>query len=461
MKRNILVVDDEEKMRRVLQISLEEEGYSVQEAENGEQALKKLSEKAFGLVIADMKMPGLSGVELLRKAKESDPGLQFVIMTAYGTVQSAVEAMKAGAFDYILKPFDIDEMKITVARALDIKQLKKEKQFIQKELRDRYAFGNIIGTSPGITKVCSLIREVADIQSNVLIYGESGSGKELAARAVHFEGRRADMPFVAVNCAAIPETLLESELFGHVKGAFTGAQSEHTGKFELADGGSLFLDEISAMSPALQANLLRVLETKTFEKVGGIKSISVDVRIIAATNRQLKECIAEKTFREDLYYRLNVVPLNIPPLRERKEDIPLLAGHFVTEISGELKKNITGISPDCIEIFLEYDWPGNVRELQNIIERAVVLTKGDMIEPDILPADVRSGGGKAAFENTEGLSYSSAKRSILEAFEKDFFSGVLKKTGGNISEAARLAGMERKNFYDKMKKVGIEPGKND
>ncbi len=455
MKRNILIVDDEVKMRRVLQISLEEEGYSVREVKNGEDALAKLSETSFNLVIADMKMPGMNGVELLKKAKETDPGMPFIIMTAYGTVQTAVEAMKSGAFDYILKPFDIDEMKITVSRALDIKQLKKEKQFQQKELKDKYAFANIIGNSSGIRSVCGLIREVADITSNILIYGESGTGKELVSRAAHFGGIRAERPFVAVNCAAIPETLLESELFGHVKGAFTGAHAEHTGKFELADGGSLFLDEISAMSPALQANLLRVLETKTFEKVGGVKSISVDVRIIAATNTELKDSIREKTFREDLYYRLNVVPVNIPPLREREEDIPLLAEHFINVFSKELKKNIGPPTPECVEILMNYDWPGNIRELQNVIERAAVLAKGGVIGPANLPDDIKS-GKRSIPGNLAELSYTEAKKHVIDAFENDFFSTLLKKTGGNVSEAARIAGIDRKNFYDKLKKSGIE-----
>jgi DNA-binding NtrC family response regulator len=454
MKRKILIVDDETKMRRVLQISLEEEGYSVREAKNGGEALKKLSEFSFDLVIADMKMPGISGVELLRKYKETDPSVNFIIMTAYGTVQSAVEAMKYGAFDYVLKPFDMDEMKIAVSRALDVKQLKKEKQLQQEEFKDKYAFANIVGKSAGIKGVCDLINQVSDINSNILIYGESGSGKELVARAVHFAGKRADRPFVAVNCAAIPETLLESELFGHVKGAFTGAQGEHTGKFELADGGSLFLDEISAMSPALQANLLRVLETKTFEKVGGIKTISVDVRIIAATNTDLKMNIKEQTFREDLYYRLNVVPINIPPLRERKEDIPLIAEHFVRIYGRELKKNIKGISPECVNILLNYNWPGNVRELQNVIERASVLSKEEIIGPESLPEDIKTGG--AADEDFNGLSYSAAKKNIIDSFEKNYFASLLKKTGGNVSEAARIAGIDRKNLYDKLKKTGID-----
>ncbi len=459
MKKKILIVDDEIKMRRVLQITLEEEGYRVEEAKSGEEALKKLSASSFDLVISDMKMPGISGVDLLKKAKESDPGKCFIIMTAYGTVQSAVQAMKYGADDYILKPFDIEEMKITVSRALDVKQLKKEKKLRQEELLDKYAFSNIIGKSPGIMRVCSLIRDVADITSNILVCGESGTGKELVARAVHFAGRRSDMPFIAVNCAAIPETLLESELFGHAKGAFTGAHAEHTGKFEMADGGSLFLDEISAMSPALQANLLRVLETKTFEKVGGVKSISVDVRIIAATNTDLLVNIEEKTFRKDLYYRLNVVKINIPPLRERKEDIPLIAGHFIKAYNRELKKSINSILPESMEILLQYDWPGNVRELENVIERAVVLSKSDAIGPEDLPDDITSNREKMIPGAVSGLSYGEAKKTILESFEKDFFSKILSKTSGNISEAARLAGIDRKNLYDKIKKLNLEEKK--
>ncbi len=455
MSNKVLIVDDEIKMRRVLQISLEEDGYDVHEAKSGEDAEKKLSADSFNLVIADMKMPGISGVDLLRKIKKTDPGISFIIMTAYGTVQSAVEAMKLGAFDYILKPFDIDEMKITVSRALDVKQLKKEKKLQQEEFRDKYAFSNIVGGSRGIKDVCGMIKEVADVNSNVLIYGESGTGKELVARALHFGGNRAERPFVAVNCAAIPETLLESELFGHARGAFTGAQSEHTGKFELADGGSLFLDEISAMSPSLQSSLLRVLETRTFEKVGGVKSISVDVRIIAATNTDLRGKIRDKTFREDLYYRLNVVPINIPPLRERKEDIPMIADHFIGLYNLELKKNIAGISKEAVKVLMSYEWPGNVRELENVIERAVVLSKEEIIGVESLPEDIKTAGGSLFPPNMSAKPYNESKKELLEAFEREYFSGLLEKAEGNISEASRLAGIDRKNFYEKIGRLGL------
>ncbi len=447
---NILVVDDELKMRRVLQIALEEEGYSVAEAKNGEEAIKKISEAAFHLVIADMKMPVMDGMELLRRIRELDEKLPVIIMTAYGTVATAVEAMKQGAYDYILKPFDVEEMKLIVSRALNVERLVKEKEFQQEELKTKF---NIISASPQIQEVSELIGKVADIKSTVLICGESGTGKELVARAIHFGGKRAERPFIVVNCAALSETLLESELFGHVKGAFTGAHTDHRGRFELADGGSLFLDEVGAMSQALQSSLLRVIETKEFERVGGTRTIRVDVRIIAATNMDLKKAIGEGTFREDLYYRLNVVPIELAPLRERPEDIPLLAKYFLSLYSRELRKEIKEISPSAMKLLSSYDWPGNVRELENVIERAVVLARGKILQNKDLPLDL----SLRKWDNIKIDSYQDAKKEVLESFEREFFTGILRATGGNITEAAKLSGMDRKNFYEKLKKLDIEP----
>ena len=447
---NILVVDDELKMRRVLQIALEEEGYSVAEAKNGEEAVRKISKTAFHIVIADMKMPVMDGMELLRRIRKLDEKLPVIMMTAYGTVATAVEAMKQGAYDYILKPFDVDEMKLIVSRAIEVGHLIKEKEFQQEELKTKF---NIISASPQIKEVSDLIRKVADIKSTVLICGESGTGKELVARAIHFGGKRAERPFIVVNCAAISETLLESELFGHVRGAFTGAHVDRRGRFELADGGSLFLDEVGAMSQALQSSLLRVIETKEFERVGGTRTIQVDVRIIAATNMDLKKAIEEGIFREDLYYRLNVVPIELASLRERPEDIPLLAKHFLSLYSRELRKEIKEISPSAMKLLSGYDWPGNVRELENVVERAVVLARGKILQNEDLPLDL----SLRKWDNDKVDSYQGAKKEVLESFEREFFTRILRVAGGNITEAAKLSGMDRKNLYEKLRKLNIEP----
>ena len=460
MNEKILVVDDELKMRRILQMALQEDGYSVTSAENGKQALEKISGLPFHLVIADMKMPAMGGMELLKKINELDGKLPVIIMTAYGTVSTAVEAMKHGACDYILKPFDIEEMKLIVSRAISMNRLIKEKEFQQEELKTKYGFENIIGKSPLIQEVCETIKKVTNVKSTVLIYGESGTGKELAARAIHFAGKMSERPFIAVNCAALSETLLESELFGHVRGAFTGAHADRQGRFELADGGSLFLDEVGAMSQSLQASLLRVIETKQFERVGGTKTIHVDVRIIAATNTDLKELVKKGDFREDLFYRLNVVPITLPSLRKRRDDIPILANHFLNLYNMELGKKIKMISPAAINILSSYTWPGNVRELENVIERAVVLAHKNILDKQDIPLDLSAKKDDNTYETAKGqLSYNEAKKGIVESFEKDFFTGIMDKTGGNISKAAELSGMDRKNFYQKLKRLNIDSKK--
>ena len=449
MSANILVVDDELKMRRVLQIALEEEGYSVGEAKNGQEAIKMVGKATFHLVLADVKMPVMDGMELLERIKKLDERLPVIMMSAYGTVATAVKAMKQGAFDYILKPFDMDEMKIIISRAIDVERLIKEKEFQQEEMKSRF---NLIGVSQQMREVSELIRKVADIKSTVLVCGKSGTGKELVARAIHLAGNRAERPFIAVNCAALSETLLESELFGHVKGAFTGAHVDRRGRFELADGGTLFLDEVGAMSQALQSSLLRVIDTKEFERVGGTKTISVDVRIIAATNMDLKEAIREGTFREDLYYRLNVVPIELAPLREKPDDIPVLAEHFLSLYSREIRKDIKGISSSAMKVLSSYGWPGNVRELENVVERAVVLAKGRTLETEDLPLDL----SLEKWDNSKAGTYQDAKKEVLESFEKEFFTRLIRATGGNIAEAARLSGMDRKNLYEKLKKLDMK-----
>ena len=440
----ILVVDDEVKMCHVLKMALEDDGHNVITAGSGQSAIEEIKKRTFELVITDMKMPKTGGMRLLAHIKKADPELPVIIMTAYGTIETAVEAMKEGASDYILKPFDIEQMKQVARKTMRIDKLIKERVYLTEELKTRYGFANIIGKCPQMQKVFELITQVADIDTTVLISGESGTGKELVARAIHYNGRRAQEPFIVVNCAALSETLLESELFGHVKGAFTGAQFEHRGRFERAHNGSLFLDEIGAMSPNLQSKLLRVIETKEFERVGGTRAIHVDVRIIAATNRNLKEDIESKSFREDLYYRLNVFPITLSPLRERREDIPLLAGHFINMYSRQLNKNIGGISQDAMQVLADYNWPGNVRELGNMIERGAVLTEsGCQITVNVLPLPQGAKGDVTAYKDAKKM------------FEQDFFRRALAEAGGNISRAAKKTGMDRKNFYQKLKSSGI------
>jgi len=451
MREKILIVDDEERMRRVLQMMLEREGYEVKLAEHGAEALSLLAQEPFDLLITDMRMPEMNGLELLKNIKKIDERIPVIIITAYGTIQNAVEAMKHGAYDYILKPFDMEEMKTIISRALELERLRREREFLREEVWQQYRFEDLIGRSPAMRNIFSQITRIAKTKSTVLITGESGTGKELVARAIHINSPRANAPFVAINCAALPENLLESELFGHVKGAFTGAVESHPGKFERADGGTLFLDEVSSMSPALQAKLLRVLETQEFERVGGTNTIKVDVRIIAATNKNLEELIREGKFREDLYFRLNVVPIKIPPLRERREDIPLLVRHFVEKFCKEMGKKIKSISKAAMEALVEYDWPGNVRELQNIIERAVVLSEGDTITVNDLPFRP-----EIPTVQIGDLPYKEAKERLISRFERDYFEKLLKETGGNISQAARRAGMDRKNFYDKIKRLGLK-----
>ncbi|MCK4261858.1 sigma-54-dependent Fis family transcriptional regulator [bacterium] len=454
MPAKILVVDDEAKMRRVLQMMLEENGCQVDLAEGAEKALSRMKEVTFSLIITDMKMPGMSGLQLLKEIKKLDEGIPVVVMTAYGTIPTAIEAMKAGAHDYVLKPFDMEEMKTVVEKALEREKLLRRSQYLQEELEAKYQFDNIVGESSKMKEVFRLISQVAPTKSTVLVSGESGTGKELIARSVHHRSPREDQPFVVVNCAALSENLLESELFGHLKGAFTGAHRDRRGRFTLADGGSIFLDEIGAMSPGLQAKILRVLQEKEFEPVGGTRSIQVDVRIIAATNQDLKMAVEEGSFREDLYYRLNVVPIHLPPLRERKEDIPLLAYHFLRRYSQELTKGVSEISPEALGLMLEYDWPGNIRELENAIERAMVLSKGNTLSVETLPLVSSSQEAEVGDEN---ISYQEAKKAVLESFERRFFTRILKEAGGNVSQAARQAQIDRKNLYQKMKELRLNP----
>lgn len=456
----LLAVDDEKRFLKILSMVLTEEDYEVHTAEDGVRALELFDQVSPNVVLTDLKMPGMSGEQILREIKGRSPNTAVIVLTAFGTVAGAVDAMRQGAFHYLLKPCNMDELKIVVRNALEIQQMALENQYLRGELQARQAFENIVGQSRAMQQVFQLIGRVADSDSTVLITGESGTGKELVARAIHHRSARAQKPFVPINCVAIPEELLESELFGHVKGAFTGASQNRQGRFELANLGTIFLDEIGDMSPRLQGKLLRVLQEKMIEPVGSSRCKKVDVRIVAATNADLAARVRQGAFREDLFYRLNVVPIQLPTLRERKEDIPLLVEHF-------LKKHKRGeagvpLSAEAMRILTQYAWPGNVRELENAIERVVVLGSDEAIFSMGLTAREPAAQRTATPELfsvlpplDKGLTYKQAKRRLLESFEREFFVQALERAGGNISEAARLAGMHRKNFYQKLESLDL------
>src|SRR3989339_360230 len=395
MKRDnasILVVDDDPALLNSLKEILEAEGYEVTAAADGESGLRCLKEQAFDLVLSDLALPGLDGMELLKYLQREAPECPCIIITGYGTIANAVSAMHQGAYDYFTKPVDATELRLVVARALEHRRLKWENLHLKKQLHRRYGFANMVGTSDGITRVFDLIRKVADTDSNVLILGESGTGKELIAHAIHYNSPRREGPLIPVNCAAIPEELLESELFGHERGAFTHAVRTRIGRFELANGGTIFLDEISEMSPMLQVKLLRVLQERRFERIGGTRTISSDFRVVAATNRNLEQEVQAGRFREDLYYRLNVIPIEAPPLRERRQDIPLLAEHFVARFNRLRKKKIKGVAEEVMARFACYAWPGNVRELENMLERMVILAGSEVLSMADLPERLLEAG---------------------------------------------------------------------
>jgi len=445
----ILVVDDEPIVRESLRDWLCDAGYQVLIAENGPQALEIIEKEKLGIVIADLVMPGMDGIELMRRAREILPNIQVIIITAYGSIPTAIAAMKEGAYDYIEKPFCPERVEPLIERLVEHQGLIEENLSLRQRLEDRYCFENIIAKSPKMQQVIELIEIVARSNATVLITGDSGTGKELVARAIHSQSHRRDKPFVAVSCAALPESLLESELFGHEKGSFTGAYTQKKGKFEFANRGTLFLDEIGDMSANIQVHLLRVLEEKVFTRVGGNEEIKVDVRIISATNKELKKAAASGEFREDLYYRLNVVTVELPPLRERGEDIPILAEHFLNEFALENRKEVAGFSPEAMELLLRYDWPGNVRELENAIERAVILAKNSLIEVAHLP------------QQSLSLAHSALPGKSLEEREKDHILRVLSETGGNYSQAARILGITRMTLYNKARKHGLDVKKID
>jgi DNA-binding NtrC family response regulator len=447
---NILVVDDEEIVRESLCSWLKEDGYQAESVEDGFKALDIIKKKPWNVLFVDLKMPGMDGLEVMRRAKALQPEVPIVIITAYATVNTAVEAMKEGAYDYLVKPFNPEEISLIIRRLIEKQALLKENIFLRKELKKQFYFQDLISKSRKMQDIFELARTVAKSTSTILILGESGTGKELLARAIHLESLRADTPFVSVSCAALTETLLESELFGHEKGAFTHAISQKKGKFEMAHGGTIFLDEIGDIGAKLQLDLLRILQEKEFSRVGGNEVIKVDVRIIAATNRDLKKAIEEGKFREDLYYRLNVISILIPPLRERKEDIPLLVDHFIEKFNIEMEKKIKGISPEALNSIMAYIWPGNVRELENTIERAMVITKGTMINVADLGLPSR------AEENSLTCAVPHSGDKSMKAVEKDHMAKILKENDWNIQRSAEILGIDRVTLYNKIRKYELK-----
>jgi two-component system response regulator PilR (NtrC family) len=456
LEDKILVVDDEQSMREFLDIMLKKEGYKVSLASNGEEVLRLIEKDIFDLVLLDIRMPKMDGIAVLKKIKASSPETVVIMITAYASADTAIKAMKEGAYDYITKPFKVEEIKLIIKNALEKKNLQKENILLKQLVKDRYHFENIIGQSPKMQALYELLEKVAPTKTNILITGESGTGKELAAKAIHYNSARKDKPFVTLNCGAIPESLIESELFGHMKGAFTDAIATKKGLFEIADEGTIFLDEISELPLLMQVKLLRVLQDREFKRVGGTEDIRVDVRIIAATNKDLEEAVRDKRFREDLFYRLNVIQIKLPPLRERKEDIPLLAAHFLKKYSVELNKNITRISPDALQLMLDYGYPGNVRELQNIIERAVALGNGQELTRQHLSSyldnqlPLKKGWIDLEIP-TEGIDLEK----MVEELERTLLLKALDRTKGIKKKAADLLRINFRSMRYRLEKYGL------
>jgi len=455
--RRILIVDDEPLTRKSLYEILRFEGYSVSCASNAKEALSLIDTERPNIVITDLKMPDIDGLQLLKEIKLIDNDIAVVLITAYGSVESAVEAMKEGAFDYITKPILDSEIKIVIKRIFEQKRILEENRFLKRRLADtkRVKFHSIMGQNPNLQRIYSLIETIAPTNAGVLIQGESGTGKRLIAQAIHnSDPTRKDKPFVEVSCGALPENLLESELFGHVKGSFTSAIKDRQGRFEVANEGTIFLDEIDSFSPKLQVKLLRVLQEGEFERVGDTNTIRVDVRVIAATNQDLKKLISENLFREDLYYRLNVIPIHVPPLRERKDDLALLVDHFLKKCSHRAKKSVTDVSEEVMEILTIYDWPGNVRELENIIERAVILCKNNTLKKEDLPEFLQ----EISLTKEEVINHKKKPASLKDALkssEKEIIENVLKECKGNRKKAAQALGINRTTLYNKMREYGL------
>jgi two-component system, NtrC family, response regulator PilR len=457
MKPRILVVDDEESIREFLEIMLRKEGYEVVISSDGRQALDTLKKKSFDMVISDLQMPNMTGIELLREVKNQYPDCVFMMITAFGTTENAVEAMKAGAYDYILKPFKIDEVRLVIANALRSQNLEVENRTLKKELGREYSFQSIVGNSEPMHRIYDLVRRVSQTPTNVLITGESGTGKEVVAKSIHYNGPLKDKPFVTVNCGAIPESLMESEMFGHKKGSFTGAVADKIGLFEVADDGTLFLDEVGELPLSIQVKLLRAIQERMIRRVGAIDDSKINVRIIAATNRNLEDMVKQGTFRQDLYYRLNVINIRTPSLRERADDIPLLANHFLKKYNERLGKSIQGITDDAMEMMKKYDYPGNVRELENIIERTVALEGGASILPESLPPFVNTPSGRkvaSAHEievTQEGLDLDR----VMGQIEKELLVKAIHATGGVKKKAAKLLNITFRSMRYRVEKYSL------
>jgi len=451
----ILVVDDEKLIRWSLEQNLTKEGYEVITAEGGKECLKLVKEELPDLILLDIHLPGMDGMDVLKIIKEINKDALVIMITAYGAVETAVRAMKLGAYDFVEKPFNMEKIKVIIKKALETVELKKEVTQLKSQQRISYGFDNILGESEPIKKVIDLAKKIAKSDATtVLLQGESGTGKDLIAKVIHYQSARADRPFMEINCTALPETLIESELFGYEKGAFTDAKTLKKGLFELADGGTVYLDEIGDMKPSTQVKLLRVIENKTFKRIGGTKDIRIDVRVVAATNRDIEEAVKNGYFREDLYYRLKVIPIYLPPLRERREDIPILANHFIKEFNREFRKKVQGIAPVAQKLLTQYSWPGNVRELRNVIERAILLESEDVILAEHLPVEImvrpkkeRPRGGFNIDIPREGIA--------IEEVEKSLIKQALDITNGNQSKAAKLLSLSRDALRYRMQKFGL------
>ena len=443
----VLVVDDDLGMAGLIADVLQEDGFFVTIMGDSLEASKILKKEDFDVIVTDLKMKGLKGLDLLQEVKRVAPLTPVIIITAFGTIESAIQAMKMGAYDYITKPFQMDELVLTVKKALENRLLKREVARLKREVESRYQFHHLIGKSPSMQRIYDFVERISGSSSNVLVTGESGTGKELVAKAIHYNGSRKDGPFIAVNCAAIPETLLESELFGYKKGAFTDAKIDKKGLVFEANEGTLFLDEVTEMPPTLQAKLLRVIEEREVRPLGDTNSYPVDARVISTSNRDVKSLIQEGRFREDLFYRLKVIDIELPPLRERREDIPLLVQHFLNKFGQDSKKNVSGISEDALRGLLNYSWPGNVRELENVIQRAITLSQHEEILPEDLPTPLVEVAGENLIE--KGLK----EKYTVEQLEKEYIRKVLAKVGGNKSKAAEILGFDRKTLYRKLQEI--------
>ncbi|QDK45115.1 MULTISPECIES: sigma-54 dependent transcriptional regulator [unclassified Bdellovibrio] len=457
MKPRILVVDDEESIREFLEIMLKKEGYEITLAEDGQKAKDLLTKKSFDMIISDLQMPHVTGIELLKHVKESYPDTVFMLITAFGTTETAVEAMKMGAYDYLTKPFKIDEVRLNIQNALRSRNLEVENRTLKKELTKEYSFQSMVGNSPAMHAIFDMVKRVSQTPTNVLITGESGTGKEVVAKAIHYNGPLKDRPFVTVNCGAIPENLMESEMFGHKKGSFTGAVADKSGLFEVADTGTLFLDEVGELPLTIQVKLLRAIQERVVRRVGATEDVKVEVRIIAATNRNLEEMVAKGTFRQDLFYRLNVINIKTPSLRERREDVPLLANHFLKKYNERLNKNIGAISAEAMEILKKYDYPGNVRELENMIERTVALEGGATILPESLPPMVNTASGRKMASSNEiemgddGVDLDK----VMGQIEKELLVKAIHSAGGVKKRAAKLLHISFRSMRYRIEKYNL------